>query len=121
VGGANYGQGSSREHAALAPRFLGLRAVLAKSIARIHWHNLVNFGVLPLTFADASVYDRLQPGDRLRLDDVREQIQRGKRVSVDSTGRDLSFEVVHNLSKRQVDVVLAGGLINLMKHRLNQQ
>ena len=63
----NYGQGSSREHAALAPRYLGLRAVIAQSFARIHWQNLVNFGVLPFAFQDPADYDRVEPGDRLRL------------------------------------------------------
>jgi aconitate hydratase len=67
VGGNNYGQGSSREHAALAPRFLGFLVVLARSFERIHWQKLVNFGILPLTLADAAEYDRLQPGDRLHL------------------------------------------------------
>src|SRR5690606_845627 len=71
IGGANYGQGSSREHAALAPRYLGLRAVIAKGFARIHWLNLINFGILPLVFADAASWDHIDQGDELALSDVR--------------------------------------------------
>lgn len=98
VGGSNYGQGSSREHAALAPRYVGLRMVIAKSFARIHQQNLVNFGVLPVTFNDPSIYDVLEEGDRLRVEHVRDQIARGPQypqfeVQVDE--KDLLFSVSH--------------------------
>jgi len=118
VGGENYGQGSSREHAALAPRYLGLRVVLAKAFARIHWQNLVNFGVLPLTFVDPSVYDRLERGDRLGFTGLREQIRNGDRVRVECGEKDFTFEARHDLSARQVDVLLAGGLINWARGQL---
>lgn len=116
VGGANYGQGSSREHAALAPRVLGLRVVLAQSFARIHWQNLVNFGVLPLTFADPEDADPLAPGDVLRLTDLRAAVANGQQVQVEVGGRTLQAR--HALSGRQVDVLLAGGLINWRRARL---
>lgn len=111
VGGRNYGQGSSREHAALAPRYLGLRAVIAKSFARIHWQNLINFGVLPLTLIDAADYDALTPDDVLVIEDLREQISERDEVEVRSVVRDFTFHTRHRLSPRQRDVLLAGGLI----------
>jgi aconitate hydratase len=118
VGGNNYGQGSSREHAALAPRFLGLRVVLARSFARIHWQNLVNFGILPLTFADAAEYDRLQPGDRLRFTDL-QALEAGRPVAVAVTGeKGRTFEAKQTLSARQIEVLKAGGLIAWVRGRL---
>jgi aconitate hydratase len=118
VGGANYGQGSSREHAALAPRHLGVRAVIAKSFARIHEQNLANFGVLPLVFADASDRDRVGEGDRLVLADVRARLQNGDRLEVENRSRDVRFAVEHRLSRRQVEAVLAGGTLNVARARL---
>jgi aconitate hydratase len=118
VGGKNYGQGSSREHAAIAPRFLGLRAVLAVSFARIHWQNLPNFGILPLTFADPTDYQRVQPGDTLVLDRVRDAVQAGGELIVENITQHSSFPVHHDLSRRQVELLLEGGLINWMKRRL---
>jgi aconitate hydratase len=118
VGGRNYGQGSSREHAALAPRFLGLRLVIAKSFARIHWQNLINFGVLPLVLEDESAAaDRIESGDVLRIVDVSKQVRGGQSVKVENTSRGETFETRHNLSSRQVDVLLSGGLINWVKRR----
>ncbi|MFC4242918.1 aconitate hydratase [Gryllotalpicola reticulitermitis] len=111
VGGSNYGQGSSREHAVIAPRFLGLRAVIAISYARIHWQNLANFGVLALEFADADDYERLQQGDVLELEGVREAIAHGHEMTARNTSREESYRLIHRLSDRQVDMVLAGGLI----------
>ncbi len=118
VGGKNYGQGSSREHAAIAPRFLGLRAVLAVSFARIHWQNLPNFGILPLTFADPDDYQRVEPGDTLLLDRVRDAVQTGRELIVENITQQSSFPVHHDLSGRQVELLLEGGLINWMKRRL---
>jgi aconitate hydratase len=118
VGGKNYGQGSSREHAAIAPRFLGLRAVLAVSFARIHWQNLPNFGILPLTFADPTDYQRVQPGDTLVLDRVRDAVQAGGELIVENITQHSSFPVHHDLSRRQVELLLEGGLIKWMKRRL---
>jgi aconitate hydratase len=121
LGGRNYGQGSSREHAALAPRYLGLRVVLAKSFARIHQQNLVNFGVLPVTFVDPQDYDRLEQGDKLLLLDIEDQIKQayengGVTLEV-SGGRDAEIEVSHSLSKREIEVLLAGGLTNWIREK----
>jgi aconitate hydratase len=118
VAGANYGQGSSREHAALAPRYLGLRLVIALSFARIHWQNLVNFGILPLTFQDASVFDQIEEGDILIVTELRGQIKESTQVRVENVSRSSTLTLIHELSGRQIDVVLAGGLINWMRARL---
>jgi aconitate hydratase len=117
VGGANYGQGSSREHAAIAPRFLGLRAVLAVSYARIHWQNLVNFGVLPLEFRDAADHERVETGDVLRLTGLRDGIRGGDELTIENTTRDTEYAVRHRLSPRQVEVLLAGGIIPWLRDR----
>jgi aconitate hydratase len=101
VGGTNYGQGSSREHAAIAPRFLGLRAVIATSFARIHWQNLVNFGVVPLTFVDASYYARIEQGDELEIDGLRKGLAPGRGLVVRNLTRKASIEVAHALSARR--------------------
>jgi len=112
VGGENYGQGSSREHAALAPRYLGLQLVIAKSFARIHWQNLVNFGILPLTFLYPEDYDKIHMGDILVLNHVREDIQKGNELVAAIEGKDITIPLQHKLSHRQVAVLLQGGLIN---------
>lgn len=112
VGGSNYGQGSSREHAALAPRYLGLRAVIVKDFARIHWQNLVNFGVLPLTFKNEEDYREIDRGDVIVLSNLRETIKNSKDLTVKVRGTDKEIPVRHDLSPRQVDVLLEGGLIN---------
>ncbi|WP_433872487.1 aconitate hydratase [Saccharopolyspora sp. CA-218241] len=114
VGGENYGQGSSREHAAITPRYLGLRAVLARSYARIHWQNLANFGILPLEFAEPGDYDRIGTGDVLVLDGVREALERGDRITARNASRDEQYPVRHSLSPRQVRAVLHGGQIPLL-------
>jgi len=119
VGGSNYGQGSSREHAALGPQFLGLRAVLAKGFARIHSQNLINFGVLPLTFVDPADYDGIQVGDVLRLVGVRRALAEGAQLAVENVTRQRKFQVRHFMSPRQVQLLLRGGLINWMKERLS--
>jgi aconitate hydratase len=118
IGGANYGQGSSREHAALAPMYLGLKAVLAKSFARIHWANLVNFGILPLTFEDEGAYESLQQGDELEIPGVRDALKRGdEMLTVRNTTRGTEFRVKHGLTERQREIMLAGGLLNYVKER----
>jgi len=111
VGGENYGQGSSREHAALAPRYLGLRVVIAKSFARIHWQNLINFGVLPLTFDDPTDAARLSEGHELLLSDLHSLSTRSE-LTVHNASTDSDLRVRHQLSSRQVELVEAGGLIN---------
>jgi aconitate hydratase len=108
VGGRNYGQGSSREHAALALHHLGLRLVIAVSYARIHWQNLANFGVLPLEFTDPADYQAIQPGDRLLVDAA---LREGDQVDVHNVTRDRVIHTHHSLSPRQVAMVLAGGRI----------
>lgn len=111
VAGANYGQGSSREHAAITPRFLGLRAVLAVSFARIHWQNLANFGVLALEFVDAADHVRIQRDDVLVLAGIREAVVAGTEITVHNKTRDENYALRHRLSPRQVEMLLAGGLI----------
>jgi aconitate hydratase len=117
VGGENYGQGSSREHAALAPRFLGLRAVIAKSFARIHWQNLINFGILPLTFISPDDWERVDEGDILSITEVRQAIQQSNKVSVKNLTKGETLETQHSMSARQVEMVLAGSLINVVRNR----
>jgi len=114
VGGHNYGQGSSREHAAITPRYLGLHAVLAKSFARIHWQNLANFGVLALEFDDEDDYGRIDAGDTLLIDGLRHALTEGSDLIITNTARDAHYRVHHQLSGRQVRMVLAGGLIPLL-------
>jgi aconitate hydratase len=121
VGGSNYGQGSSREHAALGPQYLGLRAVLAKGFARIHSQNLINFGVLPLTFIDPADYDGIQKGDILRIADLLKVLTEGGEVEVQNVMTQHTFKMRHYMSARQVQFLLRGGLINWMKERLLQQ
>lgn len=111
VGGENYGQGSSREHAAIAPRYLGLQVVIAKSFARIHWQNLANFGVLALEFDDAADYDGVAQDDVLVFTNLRQALADGDPITVANTTQDTTFTVRHRLSERQIQHVLAGGLI----------
>jgi aconitate hydratase len=111
VGGENYGQGSSREHAAIAPRYLGLRAVIAKSFARIHWQNLANYGVLALEFENPGEYDTIDQGDTLRIQQLRDALANKDTLQVDNLTKKSTFTVHHRLSPRQVQDVLAGGLI----------
>lgn len=119
VGGSNYGQGSSREHAALAPRFLGLRVALVKDFARIHWQNLVNFGILPLTFVNFDDYDKLSNGDVLSFSNLRTTLQQGNELKVMVKGKNIIIDVRHALSGRQLDIILKGGLINWVRDRQN--
>jgi aconitate hydratase len=111
VGGENYGQGSSREHAAIAPRYLGLRVVIAKSFARIHWQNLANYGVLALEFENADDYDTIDQDDTLRIGHLRDTLASRDTIEVENLTKKRSFPVRHRLSPRQVKDVLAGGLI----------
>lgn len=117
IGGFNYGQGSSREHAALAPRYLGLRIALVKDFARIHWQNLVNFGVLPLTFVDEADYDLLKQGDVLEITELRNKIWVDNEFSIGVKGKTQEIQVKHTLSERQKDIMLKGGIINWVKSR----
>jgi aconitate hydratase len=113
IGGENYGQGSSREHAALAPRYLGIRIVLAKSFARIHLANLINFGILPLTFDNPPDYDELKLGDKIDFGDIKNIIKDDKLTSVKVNGKEI--KVNYSLTQRQKDIIFAGGLLNWIK------
>ncbi|BES70289.1 aconitate hydratase [Marinobacter nanhaiticus D15-8W] len=117
VGGDNYGQGSSREHAALAPRYLGVRVVVAKSYSRIHWQNLCNFGILPLRFAKADDLDRIEQGDELTFADLAQTLVSGGKITAKSN-RGGAFEFTHDLSERQIKMILKGGLLNMMRESL---
>jgi aconitate hydratase len=119
VGGENYGQGSSREHAALAPRYLGVRAKIAKSFARIHKANLCNFGILPLTFKNPSDYDRLNRGTRVVFRDIRKRLERGDtEIPVEING--VSVMTTLDVSERQRKSLLAGSMLNYVKQSLQQ-
>ena len=114
VGGSNYGQGSSREHAALVPMYLGIRCVIAKSFARIHVANLINAGILPLTFKNPEDYDRLDQGHKLRLSNIKGGMQAGELILTDeNTGECIALAC--DLTQRQMDIVTAGGLLNYTK------
>ncbi|MDW7776731.1 MAG: aconitate hydratase [Methanosarcinales archaeon] len=114
VGGENYGQGSSREHAALAPMYLGVKAVITKSFARIHKANLINFGILPLEFANGAGYDAIEQGDVLRFSGVRELVKEGATSIPVQVGSN-TFECTLDVSDRQREILLAGGLLNYTK------
>jgi aconitate hydratase len=115
IGGDNYGQGSSREHAALAPMFLGVKAVITKSFARIHKANLINFGLLPLNFTNPKDYDRINAGDKLELVDVANCLKAGKNILMKVNGT-LDIKLFTQLSERERDIILAGGKINYIKN-----
>ncbi|MGH2581529.1 MAG: aconitate hydratase [Anaerolineales bacterium] len=118
VGGENYGQGSSREHAALAPRYLGLNVVLAKTFARIHRQNLINYGVLPLTFKAPSIYNLVEQGDIVVIENLRGGLMaEDKEFEVQVSDKDLRFAAVHDLSERERTLILEGGLTNWMRNR----
>jgi aconitate hydratase len=117
IGGANYGQGSSREHAALVPLYLGIRAVIAKSFARIHCANLVNAGILPLVFAEERDYDAVDQMDELELPDIRGAIESHRKIIVRNVTKNTEFEVKEVLSDRQRQIVLAGGLLDYTREQ----
>lgn len=112
VGGDNYGQGSSREHAALAPMYLKIKMVLTKSFARIHLANLINFGILPLTFADPSAYDKIDQGDRLQIPMVADILATGADLRIKNLTKGIDIPVTYNLTPRQATIVRVGGLLN---------
>jgi aconitate hydratase len=119
VGGENYGQGSSREHAAIAPRYLGLRVVLAKNYARIHWQNLANFGILALEFTDPDDYESIGQGDVLSVRGIHDALKDGaSELEVTNATQDRTITTRHRLSSRQIDMVLAGGLIPIFREEL---
>lgn len=117
IGGENYGQGSSREHAALAPRYLGLRAVIAKSFARIHWQNLINFGILPLVFKNHKDYDAFKLDDEVEISELPELLDK-EQFTIKINGKEI--EVLQNISARQKELLALGGLINWVKQDLKK-
>ncbi|MGZ4997267.1 MAG: aconitase family protein, partial [Methylobacter sp.] len=119
VGGSNYGQGSSREHAALAPRYLGVKVVVAKGFARIHLQNLSNFGILPLIFTNQDDWNKIAQDDRLSIPDVRNSISRGNSVKIVNLTKNETYETKHPMTPYQVEMVLAGSLINLVKQKVS--
>ena len=112
IGGANYGQGSSREHAALVPLYLGIKAVITKSFARIHKANLVNAGIIPLTFVNEADYDRIDQGDELELKGIRAAIEDAASVQLTNKTKGETYDLTYDLSDRQREMLLAGGLLN---------
>lgn len=117
IGGSNYGQGSSREHAALVPLYLGIKAVVAKSYARIHCANLANAGLIPLQFVDEADYDRIDQMDELRLPRIKEELKQGTQVTLEDVTKGFTIQVEAQLTQRQREMVLAGGLLNYTKHQ----
>ena len=119
VGGLNYGQGSSREHAVLGPRFLGLKAILAKSYARIHRQNLCNFGILPLTFSNPDDYERVDQDDILSISGVRDAIRNGKRINIVNKTKNESYSLTNSMGARQLEMILEGSLINVVRRKFS--
>ena len=117
VGGENYGQGSSREHAALVPLYLGVRAVIAKSFARIHADNLVNAGILPLVFEDPDDYEKISLGDKLTLNDIRKTVAEHGDITLDTANGKI--KLIMKISDRQREIILAGGMLNYTKEKNN--
>lgn len=121
IGGENYGQGSSREHAALAPRFLGVSAVIVKSFARIHLANLINFGILPATFVNAADYDTITQGDELVIENARIQIaEHPEKITLTNKTKDLTYEITSPLTERQRQLILAGGTLAYAKQEADK-
>ena len=115
VGGWSYGQGSSREHAALCPMYMGVKAVIAKSMERIHEANLLNFGIVPLKFKNEDDYDDINQGDELEITGLKKAIEDGKSVMVKNKTKNSEYETTYNLSDRQKKLLLAGGTLAYMK------
>ena len=120
IGGENYGQGSSREHAAINPMYLGVKCVIAKSIARIHKGNLVNHGIIPMLFDDPAAYDRIDQGDELEINNLLDQIPTRKVLAANKT-KGFTFSVNLDLSDNEVEVVLSGGQLRYLKKQLAEQ
>ena len=120
IGGENYGQGSSREHAAINPMYLGVKCVIAKSIARIHKGNLVNHGVIPMLFADPADYDKIEQGDDLEIEGLLAQIPT-RTVTVKDTTKDFTFTTKLDLTDNEIEVVLCGGQLRFLKKQLAAQ
>ena len=111
VAGESYGQGSSREHAALCPMYLGVKAIIAKSVERIHAANLVNFGIISLSFKNMADYDKIEQGDEIEIPDIKKKLQNNEPVILVDKTKNLKIELRYNLSQRQKDILFAGGLL----------
>jgi aconitate hydratase len=117
VAGLSYGQGSSREHAALCPMFMGTKAVIAKSFERIHTANLINFGIIPLTFKNEEDYTKIDQGDNIEILDIKKSIKNGGTLKVKNKTKGVEFEVKYDLSDRQREIIIAGGTLAYMKEK----
>jgi len=115
IGGENYGQGSSREHAALAPMYLGLKVVIVKSFARIHLANLINFGILPLTFSNLDDYEKIEQGDQLEFPELKKQVEANETVICNNKTKGIEIACNYSLSERQKNILFSGGLLNYTK------
>ena len=115
IGGNNYGQGSSREHAALVPLYLGVKAVITKSFARIHKANLVNASILPLNFVNADDYDKISVGDELVLPEIKAELRSGKEITLKNITKNEEYKLICDVSERQIDILCAGGLLDYTK------
>jgi len=121
VGGSNYGQGSSREHAAIQPKYLGVKAVIAKSFARIHRKNLINFGVLPLIFADLADYDRIDQGDFVELKDIHNGLVEGQALVLINKTKNETYKLEHSFGQMERDSLLAGSLIAFVRNKSKEK
>ena len=120
IGGSNYGQGSSREHAALVPQYLGIKAVIAKSFARIHVANLINFGIIPMTFFSEDDYELFGEGDELYIEGLRDAVTSKNTVTLINRTTGSSAALTLNLTARQREILLAGGTLNYTKANSNR-
>ena len=119
IAGLSYGQGSSREHAALCPMYMGTKAVIAKSFERIHTANLINFGIIPLTFKNDKDYDKIDQGDDIEIPNIKKIIETKEKLKVKNLTKNIEFEVEYNLSDRQREIIIAGGTLAYMKNKSN--
>ena len=117
IAGASYGQGSSREHAAICPMYLGIKAVIAKSFERIHAANLINFGILPLTFANEADYDMIGAHDKIEIADIKASLAAGRDLILKDITNGKTASLKYSLSSRQREILLAGGMLNYTKSR----
>ncbi len=115
VAGLSYGQGSSREHAAICPMYLGVKAVIAKSIERIHRSNLINFGILPLVFKQADDYENIDAGDEIEISDVKDAIKKGGELILKNKTRGVEIKLDYEFTKKELDIIQAGGLLNFLR------
>jgi aconitate hydratase len=117
IAGDNYAQGSSREHAALSPRYLGQKFAIAKSYARIGWQNLINFGMIPFEFTNTNDWDKLEQGDILRIENLRASIKNRDSVTAIVVEKNIEIPLTCTISERQIEIILKGGVINFVKQK----